>query len=230
MNPLFLCCDTHTINSVPSRILGLLRNDKLSQNPFRAIDKVVEYQRPERQFAQLKTARWTDYLQLDIDQHNDALAVFGFHFDGESTWYQLWHTERASLSWIAQTENLQYEPFAILAMDELVSLWPTWKGLIFPQPTLSADGHSRLADQNVKQIEAKKVDSVVISDAVTDSTGELWFLVTVNCLVGNKRDTTETSTNTRVESRTNQPSRSDALISQSGWITRTPAQHRGTVR
>jgi len=179
MKPIFSIDASKHAVSPPQRVLGLLKSTTpaIENNPIS--EKLVQYQRPHQQHALLKTAQWLDFLQLDDKRADSCAAVFGFEFDGEHIWYQIWNhtTERAC--WLRHTDNMEYNPFAILAMDALVTLLPNWDGALYQSPA-SVNTPTPVRKEEADIIDANKVHNVLVSDSSTCKAGKLWFLVTLN--------------------------------------------------
>lgn len=179
LTPLFLSNNACQTELPPDRIVGLLTVHSEPGNGALSLDKVVEYNRPEHEHAMLTTARWRDFLQVDNDPQSQNMAVFGFMFDGEHSWYQLWNANREHVCWVRDNDKLNYKPFAILAMDALITLMPSWQGWLFQYPTnLKPD--NLFLPIAADRIDQQLVQRIMVSDSSTNLSGVLWFLVTIN--------------------------------------------------
>jgi len=188
--------DTRCPNvSPPHRVLGLLECDYYQRSPGTRPRKLLQYHRPHTQHALMHNNVWRDFLRLD-NGHGDAnAAVFGFEFDGERTWYQLWNKKAERAIWLQHSEEMNYAPFAILAMDALVSLIPNWDGMLHQSPA-SANGQTTSVRIRSSVIDANQIHNLLVSDSSTGSTGQLWFLVTINAKP-RSQDTESTSATQR---------------------------------
>jgi len=197
----------HTINgspcsSPPQRVVGLLERGQLDDGSHCKSQKLVQYLRPEKEQVLLHTASWEDLLQIDNDKNQLCVAVFGYVFDGAKTWYQVWNNRTDRTCWLQHNDDMNYEPYAILAMDALVSLLPNWDGTLHQSPGAAINAKSP-ASQQSKTIDAKHVRHLLISDSSTSAAGKLWFLVTIK-------------TTQKV-----QESKLKPISSKSGWISPT---------
>ncbi len=183
LKPLLLAGINTPFTPPPDRLTGLLTARSGNSSYTRKFEKIVEYHRPHTAHPRLSCAKWTDYLAVNDDQFEESLAVFGFNYDGEQTWYQLWNNINGQLVWVMHDDTRVYEPFAIRAMDALVSLIPQWKGWLYPAPGC-ASARNPFSPRSANQIDAQSVHNLRVSDSSTDLSGHLWFLVTVytNCI------------------------------------------------
>ncbi len=161
----------------PQRVLGLLEKSEGSACATQV--KFVQYQRPHHLHVLLHTAQWPDFLSLNNKRSESCAAVFGYEFDGENSWYQLWNKTTERAVWLLHADNMNYEPFAIRAMDELVALVPSWDGALYTSPPIHNKPHfARCSEAHV--FEPSLAHNLLVSDASTNADGKLWFLVTVN--------------------------------------------------
>lgn len=179
MKPIFCIESSQLGTAPPTRVLGLLNNSALAQRHSTTPKKLLQFQRPCLQHALLKTAVWSDFQHLLNKQDDSCVAVFGFVFDGVQIWYQLWNQKTEQACWLQHTDELEYEPYAILAMDALISLLRSWNGALHQTPNTNIVQPSTPKSTAVV-VEADKIHSVLVSDASTNYTGQLWFLVTLN--------------------------------------------------
>lgn len=172
----------------PQRLIGLLEIAKAQSNA----SPIATFNRPHKTCSTQIPFQWQLCMQI-LDRHSQlCAAVFGFEFDGEQTWYQLWNTETNQLFWLLHEDDMDYQPYAILAMDKLVSLIPQWNGELCVFPKLGVGAHD-LANLKQKSVDnsgdhkSKYRENPVhspsydlfISDSATNATGQLWFLVTL---------------------------------------------------
>lgn len=165
--------------AAPQRVLGLLESKQLHTEKRGQADKLVQYHRPNIQHELLQTAMWEDYMQLENRHSENCTAVFGFDFDGVNTWYQLWNSTTGRACWLRHSDDMNYDPFAILAMDALVTLVANWNGTLYQAPSFPNNAYPANSG-STSNIEARHISSLTVSDASTSSAGHLWFLVTVN--------------------------------------------------
>lgn len=203
MKPL-LHVDNHPLyTSPPHRVVGLLEISQWQKHKRIEPQKRVQYSRPNEQHALLQTAMWQEFLQLDNVRKISCIAVFGFVFDGTRSWYQVWNCSTNQACWLQHSSCMNYDAFAILTMDALVSLLPKWDGTLHQAP--EATGNADTACQNSETIDADQINTLLVSDASTGAAGKLWFLVTINSTrIENDSDTT-----------------SHMLSMRSGWISPT---------
>ena len=180
----------------PQRILGLLDqpHSQLSENIART------YRRPDSFGAPSVVSCWQHFLHVANATNEQCIAVFGFEFNGDETWYQLWNTTTQSLCWLMHEGEMDYQPYAIIAMDALVSLLPNWNGELFLALSSANDAHAHSGKFTHSQ---KNECEFQISDAATMANGQLWFLVTVNQPLNNQRTPLA------------------AQFAQSGWISQS---------
>jgi len=177
-----------TVQQYPLRIVGLLEpGSKKPDSGSAAI-----YVRSVRSISIAIPLSWQSFLQIP-DRHSQlCAAVFGFEFDGERTWYQLWNVETNQAYWLQHEDDMDYQPYSIMAMDALVSLVPDWDGelhLALMSNSLSTTGQSGSSAYETQSQnqgsrgghseELSRNQQLLISDAATTATGQLWFLVTV---------------------------------------------------
>jgi len=131
----------------PKRVVGLLDMNQTQPNGKNLPNKLVQYNRPDTQQAMLQAARPQDFLNLNSAKNELCTAVFGFHFDGTNAWYQLWNCKTDRASWLQHSTDMNYEPFALLTMNALVTLLPNWDGTLHRSPEASStmvSGHNQL--------------------------------------------------------------------------------------
>lgn len=178
MKPLLQRKDASLATPPPMRILGLLERRSDSHDRNQLWQKVVQYYRPHLQQPCLHTAQWGHFLEI-INTNNDAcVAVFGYEFDGANSWYQVWNSQTERSCWIRHHDDMSYQPYAIVAMDALVSLVPNWNGQLHAAPGQDDVSNTKI-DLKFKSNDADRMCNVLVSDASTDANGHLWFLVTV---------------------------------------------------
>ena len=177
MKPLFRTDTAAHQSPPPRRVLGLLEKSQDSTSTTQV--KFVQYQRPHPLHVRLHTALWQDFLTLDNSRSEPCAAVFGYEFDGKNSWYQLWNKTTEQAVWLLHADNMNYEPFAIRAMDELVSLVPSWDGALYTCPPTHNKTHTARCSE-AHLFEPSLAHSLLVSDASTNANGKLWFLVTVN--------------------------------------------------
>lgn len=169
----------------PQRIVGLLE-PKQTQT-FCQAAKV--HARSNKSSANELPLLWQSFLRIPDRQSQLCVAVFGFEYDGDKTWYQLWSLETNQSYWLAHEDGMEYQPYSIMTMDALVSLLPEWDGELYLTLTtdnlFDATNTEINACENVTQNEIQKSNAanrgheLLISDAATTASGQLWFLVTV---------------------------------------------------
>jgi len=187
-------------SSPPQRVVGLLEIN-LQPGQYSEPQKLVQHYRPDPQHALQCEAQWQDFLRLDNVNNTSCAAVFGFEFDGTRAWYQLWNHTTDQSCWLLHSNEMNYEPFAILTMDALVSLLPNWNGTLYQSPSSPSNSHAE--SQKPETIDARRIRNLLISDASTSAAGKLWFLVTINSNL-TKSDT-----------------ESEMITTRSGWISPT---------
>jgi len=197
MKPLLHTKNQSQYLSPPQRVTGLLEINQVQPGRNNGRQKLVQYRRPDPQCALPTTARWQEFLRLDNVKNISCAAVFGFEFDGTRAWYQLWNRTTNRTCWLLHDNEMNYEPFAILTMDALVSLLPNWDGTLHQSPD-SPDGADAVLHEP-ETIDARRIINLLIFDASTNAAGQLWFLVTIN---------------------THHTDR-EMITTQSGWISRT---------
>lgn len=178
----------------PQRVLGLLeRTDKDSEH-----GPLFIHSHPHACNKTPYKEAWSSFMQIQDKQSQWCVAVFGFEFDGKNTWYQIWNLDNNQSGWVMHHSGIDYQPYAIMAMDALVSLLPDWNGELFwtikPPHMSEKSSLSYTAKPNEKNNLSKKTYfqqrsrsfsgadrhcEVRISDAATSPTGKLWFLVTI---------------------------------------------------
>lgn len=166
----------HAENQHPQRILGLL--ERTGKTIIE--DQVTVYERPNSSLTVAKPVEWKNFLHIPNSKEQLRAAVFGFEFDGENTWYQLWNQNTNRAYWLRHHDDFDYQPYAIMAMDALVSLLPDWNGELHLH--LSPENErSTLSEhpQNLPRRQRTHQYDLLISDAATTANGKLWFLVTV---------------------------------------------------
>ena len=173
-----LYCEKHSLSSSshPRRVLGLLE-----QTNFLSTDNTVSvYNRPTTSGSQPLLQLWHNFMQIPDSRGQPCAAVFGFKFDGHQTWYQIWNVITAKGYWLLHTESMDYKPYAIIAMDALVTLIPGWNGELFLHLTKTQDeGGNKQLKYNLLTRANKQSYELHISDAATTESGQLWFLVTI---------------------------------------------------
>lgn len=158
----------------PQRIVGLLEQTDKEQ----ISKQTVIYHRPDATQENPERTPWQHFLHIPDNKSQPCVAVFGFDHDGERTWYQLWNHQTKQVNWVLQQDGMDYQPYAILAMDALVSLLPNWNGELFWSLSSVSEPESSAHHQTYFRQTNRQFD-LLISDAVTTSNGKLWFLVTV---------------------------------------------------
>lgn len=194
MKPLLQCNDANQTTSPPIRILGLLERQHACQPGINSGHRVVQYHRPHQHQPYLQTAQWEHFLRINNATDQAFVAVFGYEFDGTRSWYRIWNRQTRRSCWVCHQDGMTYQPYAIVAMDALVSLVPNWNGQLHKAPNSKAP-HKQT---QYKKVQKKKNPAdrthnntpcddgtdrhctVMVSDASTDTHGGLWFLVTVD--------------------------------------------------
>jgi len=178
MNPL-LHVDNHPpCASAPTRVTGLLENDHVQPGPNAELKKYVQYSQPDWNQVMLQSAKWQDFILLHNAKNTACAAVFDFKFDGTNAWYQLWNKTSNQACWLMNNDDMNYEPYAILTMDALVSLLPNWDGTLHQSPH-ATNKNTSVSDHHHHTIDAKQILGLSICDASTSAAGQLWFHVTV---------------------------------------------------
>lgn len=203
MKPLLHMYNQPVRTSPPQRVVGLLEISQAEHNQCIGLQKQVQYTRPDNQHASLQTALWQDFLQLINVKKVSCVAVFGFVFDGTRAWYQVWNCTTDRAYWLQHNRFMNYDAFAILTMDALVSLLPKWDGTLHQAPVATNDDN--VAYQKSETIDAEQIKTLLVSDASTSAAGQLWFLVTIN--------------STRVDNDNDRETTSNMLPKRSGWIS-----------
>jgi len=173
---LYTQANNHAQTRHPQRILGLLERTDINN----VGEAITIYTLPNRSLGELNPVQWQNFLQIPDSNDQPRAAVFGFKYDGEQTWYQVWNQQTKQVCWLLHTDDFDYQPYAIMAMDALVTLVPDWNGEIYlhlcpASETNNSDYAPRLAPHQSNSHQHE----LLISDAATTSTGKLWFLVTV---------------------------------------------------
>ena len=187
--------------SPPQRVVGLLEISQVQQRVN--LKKWVQYSRPDKAHSLLQAAERQEFLQLVNTKNISCIAVFGFVFDGTRAWYQVWNCTTDQTCWLKHNSTMNYDAFAILTMDALVSLIPKWDGTLHQAPDATSNAHAMSSESET--IDAEQINTLLVSDASTSAAGQLWFLVTIN--------------STQVES--NSDTTSNMLHARSGWISPT---------
>lgn len=186
----------------PQRILGLLEGVDHGNSEV----PITTYSRPFQSQSDATPAQGQCLLHIPDAQSQPCVAIFGFQFDGKNTWYQAWNQTAGEACWLKQKDGLEYQPYAIIAMDALVTLLPRWDGEIYLNLALASQSASTEGTLRHSPCQELSRDyDLLISDAAATTTGKLWFLVNVKA---------EYSGN------------SAQLHSQelhTGWISQTPA-------
>ncbi len=201
MNPLLHSNELAHRTPPPQRLVGLLEPIQSYKFQHDGPQKIMQYTRPDQQSVLLQTAKWQEFLPLDNVKNNSCAAVFGFDFDGIQTWYQVWNRTTERTCWLLHNNHMNYEAFAILTMDALVSLLPNWDGTLYHSPDALTDSDDMC--RTPETIDAKQINNLLVSDASTSTVGRLWFQVTIDS-ISNENNT-----------------KSPMMPKRSGWICST---------
>jgi len=164
---------SHSSTQHPQRVLGLLEwTGKQSLK-----DELTVYHRPATSAINPNPVCCHHFLQASNPKAESRIAVFGFEFDGDKTWYQLWNQASKEVCWLLHEDAWDYQTYAIMAMDALVTLLPEWNGELYLNLSEGKTAHS-LPQANNALVD-KRYD-LQVADAATTPNGQLWFLVTVN--------------------------------------------------
>jgi len=179
MNPLLQTDRQAYSLAPPKRVVGLLDMNQVHPDRKTGPQKLVQYCRPDTQQAMLQTARWQDFLTLSSVKDVLCMAVFNFQFDGTNAWYQLWNCKTDRVCWLQHHDGMNYEPFALLTMNALVTLLPNWDGTLHRSPETSAKTQVGSSFEP-ETVDANQVNNLLVSDSSTCTAGQLWFLVTIS--------------------------------------------------
>jgi len=193
MNPLLQNTDINLDSPPPMRVSGLLELRMDSYNNKQFWQKLVQYHRPHQQQPCLQTAQWGHFLHINNANDESCVAVFSYEFDGVQSWYHVWNSQAQRSFWISHYDGMIYQPYAIVAMDALVSLVPNWNGRLHASPN-NDDSSNTTINSIHKYEDADRLCNVLVSDASTDENGELWFLVTVKPTDFGESNTQKTKT------------------------------------
>jgi len=193
MKPLLQNTDINLDSPPPMRVLGLLERRMESYNNNQFWQKLVQYYRPLRQQPCLQAAQWSHFLHINNANDESCVAVFSYEFDGVQSWYHVWNSRAQRSVWISHHDDMIYQPYAIVAMNALVSLVPNWNGLLRASPT-NDDSSNTTINSIHKYEDADRPCNVLVSDASADANGELWFLVTIKPTDFGESDMLESNT------------------------------------
>ncbi len=182
MKPLLHTVRQPLRTSPPQRVVGLLELSQvqLSQHDktLKGLQKLAQYNGTNQQYELQQTAEWEDFLQLDNVKKIPCVAVFDFKFDGTNTWYQVWSRTNDQTRWLLHNNSMNYQAYAILTMDALVSVIPNWDGTLYQSPDTPNNPH--IADKKPEIVDANQINNLLVTDASTSTAGQLWFRVTIN--------------------------------------------------
>ena len=111
----------------------------------------------------------------DVETHEwsyelPAAAVYGYHYDGEQTWYQLRESPSGDLAWMSGDRQNRFHPLSKLVSESLAYLTATWDKRIF-----ATVGDATTSTVVVSR--GEEISIAVASSAMFE--GKLWILVVV---------------------------------------------------
>ena len=99
-----------------------------------------------------------------------AAAVYGYHYDGKQSWYQVRLEVTGQSGWVVASKQLQFHPLSELLLHSLAYLTGSWDKQVFSD--LADPATARVLDVSGDQIPME-----VASTAMFE--GQLWILVVV---------------------------------------------------
>ena len=137
----------------------------------RLLTPLVIYPDAEIVASKARTLQSLDDLDgFEWSYEASAAAVYGYHYDGKRSWYQVRLTTTGQSGWVIAEKQLPFHPLSELLLHSLAYLTGSWDKQIFGDPADPATA-KRL------DVSGDQIPIEVASTAMVD--GQLWLLVVV---------------------------------------------------